>query len=186
MGADTVPWIRKYCPEIISEVIAQDSVVALLRTFVSNYKNQKKKAALIYGPSGCGKTSSVHALANDLNLEIIELNASDYRNKEQINSIVGFASQQRSLFGGGKLILIDELDGIAGRQDYGGAAALVKVIQNSAWPIVITANNPFDNKFSSIRNKCEMFSYKVLGVDDVFPSPDRIRFAFTQEDQATF
>jgi len=167
MGADTLPWIRKHCPKGTSDVIAQESAISNLKSYVSDYKNQKKKAILIYGPSGCGKTSSVYAIANDLNLEIVEINASDFRNKAQINAVAGSASKQMSLFGLGKLILIDELDGIAGRQDYGGIPALVKVIQESAWPIVITANNPFNNKFSSIRNKSEMLQFNELSGDNV-------------------
>ena len=163
-----VSWVKKYSPRRIKDVIAQDSQMAVLKQFVSNYKKQKKKAILIYGPSGCGKTSAVYALGTELGLEIIELNASDFRNKEQINSIVGAASQQMSLFGRSKLILVDELDGIAGRQDYGGIPALVKVIEESAFPIVITANNPYDNKFSSIRNKSELLQFKELEANEVF------------------
>ena len=163
-----VPWVKKYTPEKVGDVIAQSSQMQLLKTFIQNYKSQKKKAILLHGPSGCGKTSAVYALGNELNLEILEMNASDFRNKQQIQSIVGAASQQMSLFGGSKVILVDEMDGIAGRQDYGGIPALVKVIQDSKFPIIITANNPYDNKFSSIRNKSELLQFKELETDDIF------------------
>ena len=162
------PFVKKYSPKNCSQVIAQDSCMTLLKTFVENFKIQKKKATLIYGPSGCGKTSSIYALSSELGLEIVEMNASDLRNKEQINSVVGAASQQMSLFGKGKIILIDELDGIAGRKDYGGVAALAKLIKESAWPMIITANNPFDSKFSAIRNKSELLRFKGLDTDQVY------------------
>lgn len=99
MGADIIPWTKKHSPKNANEVIAQDSAISLLKFFIKNFKSKKKKSVLIYGPSGCGKTSSVYTVANELNLELLELNASDYRNKEQINEIVGFASKQMSLFG---------------------------------------------------------------------------------------
>jgi replication factor C large subunit len=140
----------------------------MLKDYVDNYKKQKKRAVLVYGTSGCGKTSAVYALAEDLNLEIVEMNASDFRNKDQINSIAGAASQQMSLFGGSKVILIDEIDGIAGRQDFGGVAALVKLIQESKFPIVMTINNPYNKKFSSIRNKCEMLKFEDLDANSIF------------------
>lgn len=168
MGATNLPWTRKHSPKKGADVISQEFAVQALKNFILNYKKQKKKALLIYGPAGCGKTSAAHAVANELNLEIIELNASDFRNKEQIESVIGAASKQMSLFGTGKLILIDELDGIAGREDYGGIPALVNVIQGSAWPVAITANNPFDSKFSSVRNKSELLQFKILGANDVF------------------
>jgi replication factor C large subunit len=162
------PWIRKYSPKKINEVIAQDSVISLLKSFVENFKNQKKKAVLVYGPSGIGKTSSIYALANELNLEIIEMNASDFRNKEQINSVAGAASQQMSLFGKSKLILIDELDGVAGRQDFGGIKAIENLIAETKFPLIMTANDPFDKKFSSVRKKTEMLQFKLLEVNDIY------------------
>ncbi|MBW2965869.1 replication factor C large subunit [Candidatus Woesearchaeota archaeon] len=162
------PWIKKYSPSRISEVIGQDSAMSMIKEFVNNYKKQKKKALLIYGASGCGKTSSVYALASELNLEIVEMNASDFRNKDQINSIAGAASQQMSLFGGSKVILIDELDGIAGRQDFGGVASIAKLISESKFPIIMTINNPYNKKFSSIRSKCELLQFKELGANDIF------------------
>jgi len=168
------PWIKKYSPSRISEVIGQDSAMSMIKDFVDNYKKQKKKALLIYGASGCGKTSSVYALAGELNLEIVEMNASDFRNKDQINSIAGAASQQMSLFGGSKIILIDEIDGIAGRQDFGGIASIVKLISESKFPIIMTINNPYNKKFSSIRNKCELFQFNELGTNDIFMLLKRI------------
>ena len=53
---------------------------------------------MIYGPSGTGKTCSVYAIANELGHEVVEVNASDMRNAEQINQKVGNAINQQSLF----------------------------------------------------------------------------------------
>jgi replication factor C large subunit len=161
-------FINKYAPKNTKDIIGQESGVNALRNFLTNYKKQRKKAMLLYGPSGCGKTSAAYAVAEELGLDVIEINASDCRNKGQIHSIVGVASKQMSLFFRGKLILIDELDGIAGREDYGGVPALVDVIKNSYWPVVITANNPYDNKFSSVRNASEMIMFRELSSNDLF------------------
>lgn len=164
---DNQPWIRKHCPKKVEDVISQQGVISSLKGYISNYDKQKKRAILLYGPSGCGKTSSVYTVAEEADKEILEINASDFRNKAQIESVVGAASRQMSLFGKGKLILVDELDGISGKKDFGGVAALVKMMADSGWPVVITANNPFDKKFSSIRNKSEMLQYKGLSTSDV-------------------
>ena len=161
------PFIHKYAPRIAKDIIGQDAAIHALRRFISNYKIQRKKSMLIYGPAGCGKTSVVYALANDLGYEIIEMNASDARNKNQINEIMGAASKQMSLFAKGKIILVEEIDGIAGKADYGGIAALTKLIKESAFPIIITANNPFDNKLSSIRNISEMIQLRALEAADI-------------------
>jgi len=162
------PWIKEYSPDKINEVIAQDSALSFLKLFIQDFKKQRKNAVLVYGPSGCGKTSAVYALAKELRLEIVEMNASDFRNKDQIQSVAGAASKQMSLFGGGKLILIDELDGIAGREDFGGVAAISNLIAESRFPIIITANNPFDKKFNSVRKRTEMLQFKILDTNDVY------------------
>lgn len=155
-----IPWTKKYQPEKISDVEDQD--MSGLKSFVENYKKQKKKAAIIHGPSGNGKTSSVYALANELNLEVIEVNASDFRNQDKINASVGQAANQMSLFSKGKIILVDEIDGLSGTKDRGGVQAIIKIIARSAFPIILTSNNPYDQRFSSLRNKCELVQFKEL------------------------
>ncbi|MBD3249853.1 replication factor C large subunit [Candidatus Woesearchaeota archaeon] len=166
MGAKN--WIDKYSPLDVKDVYGQDKALYSLKQFIADFKNQKKKALLFYGPSGVGKTSSVYALANQNNLEVVEMNASDFRDKKNINSVIGAASKQMSLFSKQKVILIDEVDGISGRKDYGGAAALVKLIKESSFPIIMTANNPFDNKFSKLRRKAELVQFNPLDTDAMF------------------
>ncbi len=162
------PFIRKHVPRHSGEIIGQASGIAVLKRFVQNYPSQRKKLLIVYGSPGCGKTASVYAIVNELNLEIIEINASDIRNESAIESVVGAASRQRSLFGRGKVILIDELDGISGTADRGGIAALTKLLAESAFPIVATANDPWDRKFSSLRSKAEMVQFNALDSGSIF------------------
>ena len=164
---DNVSWTRKYAPERTDRIVGQSSAVAALRNFILNHKKSRKKAALLYGLTGCGKTSSVHAVASELNYEILEINASDFRNAKSINSIVGSASSQLSLFAPGKIILVDEVDGVSGRKDRGGIAALSKLLSKSAFPMVMTANDPWDKKFSGLRKASEMIQFMPLGSDAV-------------------
>ncbi len=158
----------KYIPKNSTEIVGQDLAVKNLKNFITNFK--KGKAAFLYGPVGCGKTSSVYAIANELNKEVFEVNASDTRNKDQIESIVGSATKQESLlsFGKGKIILIDEIDGISGHKDRGGVAALIKLIADSTFPMVLTANDPFDKKFSALRKKSNLIELNELNYEDIF------------------
>ena len=155
--------MKQYIPNKLNEIIGQDT-----SKIIKWLDNPKRKALLIHGPTGTGKTSAVYALADDKNFELLELNSSDLRNKEKIKNIIGTASQQQSLFGKNKLILIDEVDGISGRHDYGGLAELNKIIENSKHPIILTGNEISDSKFKTLRKKCEMLEFKSVDYLDIF------------------
>ena len=144
------PWIKKYKPVCIGD-IPQANVVKL-KDFVSGFKKEKKNSVLLYGPAGSCKSCAVYALAKELDLEVVEVNASDVRNADQINEKVGNALKQHSLFFRGKIVLVDEVDGISGNKDRGGIPALVKLIEKSVFPVILTANNPWDKKFNKLRS----------------------------------
>ena len=156
-----IPWINKHLPKSSSD-IPQPSAVSDLRKFVSEFKKQKKKAALLYGPTGTCKSCAVYAIAKELGLEIVEINASDTRNADQINEKIGNALKQRSLFFSGKIVLVDDVDGVAGQQDRGGVSALASLIAEAAFPVVMTANDPWDKKFSPLRKKSVMIEFEAL------------------------
>ncbi len=172
--SDAVSWTRKYMPSKCSEVAGQTAAIARLKGFAENSRKSGKKAALLHGFTGSGKTCSVYAVARELNCEVLEVNASDFRDASSINSIVGSASSQLSLFGAGKIILVDEIDGISGREDRGGVAALAKLIAKSSFPIVMTANSPWDKKFSPLRKLSEMIEFKPLAAADVYSVINKI------------
>ena len=176
------PFTFKYQPKTAKEIIGQDSGIKKLRDFVVNFKRQKKNAALLYGPSGTGKTISAYAIAKELNLEILEVNASDVRNADQINSLLGSAIGQMSLFSKGKLILVDEIDGLSGTKDRGGLQAITKLIEKSSFPIILTATNPWDYKFNNLKRRAEMIEFIPLDYLSIFEilknicSKEKIRY----------
>jgi replication factor C large subunit len=148
----TLPWIQKYAPKSTSDIVGPGNVIA---NFIENHSKQKKKALLLYGPSGTGKTSAAYAFTE---YEIVEINASDERNKDQIELRLGNALHQQSLFGLRKLILIDDIDGLSGK-DRGGVAAIAKLIENPAFPVIITSQDPFSSKLSTIRSRSSMLEF---------------------------
>lgn len=162
------PLIQKHIPKTTREILGQDEAVGKLKGFITNFPKGKKRSALIYGPSGTGKTCSVYAIANELGYEVIEVNASDFRNSDQISLKVGNAIKQQSLFAKGKIILVDEIDGLSGHQDRGGVQAITSLIGDSAYALVLTATNPFENKFSSLRSKSNLIEFKQLDYLSIF------------------
>ncbi|MFH1408595.1 MAG: replication factor C large subunit [Nanoarchaeota archaeon] len=161
------PWVRQYAPQTTKDVVGQEDAVKQLMALVKGY-SPGKKAAFLHGPSGTGKTSSVMALAHDLHLEIVEINASDVRNKDALNSLVGSASKQRSLFSTGKIILVDEVDGLAGNQDRGGIGAMSLLQATSAFPFVYTAADPYTKKLAPLRKKAQLIAFLPLPYLEVY------------------
>jgi len=151
-------WTEKYAPQKVVEVVGQNKAVEKFLTWFRAWK-PGKKAALFHGSAGVGKTCLVEALGKEKNLEIIELNASDYRTASQIKEVIGQSMKQKSLFKKGKVFLIDEIDGIAGREDRGGTRELIKIIKESQYPIVLTANNPYNPKLRSLRSYCFLIPF---------------------------
>lgn len=162
MGTVMKLWTQKYVPKNTKEVFGQNKAVSQLMDFVSNYKSKSSKCCLLHGGVGSGKTSSVYAVANELNLELIEMNASDFRNKDMIESFLGTAINQQSLFFKSKIILVDEIDGISGTKDRGGLQAITKLLDKSTYPIICTVNDAYDQKLSSLRKKCYIVEFSTL------------------------
>jgi sorting nexin-8 len=55
------------------------------------------KAMLISGPTGCGKTAAVYACAKELSFDVIEMNASTLRSRQQVVSRLMEASQSHQV-----------------------------------------------------------------------------------------
>ncbi len=163
-----VPWIIKYRPKRIEEVVNQEEAKMKFVSWLRKWPNVQKRAALLYGPPGCGKTSLVEAAANEFGYELIEMNASDFRRKTDIERIAKRAATTSSLFGSAKkIILLDEVDGISGREDSGGLEAILQLIKISPSPIVMTANDPWDQSLKPLRDASEMIKFDRLKKQDV-------------------
>lgn len=153
-------WTEKYRPKKLEEIKGQDNAIFNVKEFLRTF-GKKKKAILLYGPPGTGKTSLAHVIANETDSEIFELNASDLRNKEKLKEILKPAVEQKSLRKNKKIILVDEVDGIS-EADYGGLGELLGIIESSTYPVIITANDIWNRKFSSLRRKCDLVPLKEI------------------------
>lgn len=154
-------WTEKYRPKNLNDIKIEPAKLNELKHLVL-----EKKPAMLYGNSGTGKTCSVYALANELDYDVVEVNATDLRDKNNVDMIIGKASQQQSLFYSGKIILIDEVDALTG-VDRGGATTILEVIDESKSPIILTANDAYDKKLSSIRKKCKLIEFDDVKVYDI-------------------
>lgn len=109
-----LPWIEKYRPMTINDVIYQSQVIKTLKQAINN---NNLSHLLFYGPPGTGKTSAILAAAKELYTSdnykdhVLELNASDERGINIIRKKVKVFSQKMICKNTGfKLVILDEAD----------------------------------------------------------------------------
>ncbi|KIY73222.1 P-loop containing nucleoside triphosphate hydrolase protein [Cylindrobasidium torrendii FP15055 ss-10] len=83
------------------------------------FRRPKEKILLLSGPPGLGKTTMAHVLARQSGYEVMEVNASDARTAQDVDSRIRPALESGSSVGGSKpvLLVIDEIDGATGGGD---------------------------------------------------------------------
>ncbi len=155
-------WFLKHKPTSIAEVVGNSSSIKTFSDWLASWSKgiPKKRAIFLYGSPGIGKTASVEALANDFHFELVEKNASDYRTEAAVKRFAGLASQYGSLFGGRRIVLLDELDGLIGNADKGGVKAINEIVKTARSPVVLIANNAYDPRFRALRSSCLLIEFK--------------------------
>lgn len=159
-------WVQKYKPRNLKEFVNQKDSLEQFLKWIKNWKS-RSKAILLYGPPGSGKTVLVESYANENKLDLIEMNASDVRSAKQIRETLGRSMTQQSLFKRGKIFLIDEVEGLFGKEDFGGVGEVVDIIRESNFPLVLTCNSPWHAKLRQLRNYCLFVQLKKIPVWDV-------------------
>ncbi|KAB0797589.1 hypothetical protein PPYR_08582 [Photinus pyralis] len=121
------------------------------------------KAALLSGPPGIGKTTTATLVAKELGFDVVEFNASDTRNKRLLHEEVSQLLSTKSLAGyftsgsaptSKHVLLMDEVDGMAGNEDRGGVQELISLIKNSNIPVICMCNDRNHPKIRSLSNYC--------------------------------
>jgi replication factor C large subunit len=134
-------WSEKYRPASLEDMVGNEEARGKLLIWLKRWK-PRSRAALLVGPPGTGKTTTVHLVAEKFGLNLIELNASDSRTRERLSKKLGEAVASTSLFGERSLIFLDEVDGLAGRADYGAIDFIKDAVKGSENPVVMAANDP--------------------------------------------
>ena len=154
-----------------ADVAGNKTAIEKLREWIDSWSEGRptKRAALLYGPAGVGKTTVSEALAQERGWDLVEINASDKRSGEILSKIAGLASTQSTLFSKGRLILLDEVDGVNLREDHGAITTILQIIKDTQYPLILTANDPWDPKIRPLREACLQIELKRLGVRDGLP-----------------
>lgn len=157
-------WSEKYRPKNLLEMIGNEEAKEAMVNWLGKWMKGSKPILLV-GPPGIGKTTLATICAKQFGYDLIGLNASDVRNKQRIQDILGPLLGNASLLGR-PMIFVDEVDGIHGRADYGGVETLIDILKEPTVPIVLAANDDKSDKMKSIK--------KVTKTIQMRPIPPRL------------
>lgn len=161
-----LPWVEKYRPKSLEELISQDSIIETIQRFI---KNDQLPHLLFYGPPGTGKTSTILACAKQLysptefNAMVLELNASDDRGIGIVrDQIMSFASTKTIFKKGFKLIILDEADAMTNDAQNALRRILEKFTENVRFCIIC---NYLSKIIPPIQSRCTRFRFGPLSDD---------------------
>ncbi len=167
----SIPWTEKYRPRLVREIVGNKQAIQQFMEWMRGWEKggPASKAVILAGPPGVGKTSLVLAYAHEYGWDLVEINASDERSGERLRELLGASVSQATLTGTRKrIILVDEVDGIAGKEASGGVAVLTSLIKASRVPIVLVANDPWDARLAPIRQIAPIIKFSRVRRDEIF------------------
>ena len=153
-------WSEKHRPQSISEMIGNEEARNSLVEWFTKWKKGIKPILLV-GPPGIGKTTIANLAGKQFGYDSISLNASDVRSKSRISDVLSPVLGNISVLGS-PMIFVDEVDGIHGRADFGGAEALIKILKEPTVPIVLAANSDTSTKMKSIKKVVKIIYFRPL------------------------
>jgi replication factor C large subunit len=153
-------WSEIYRPARVQDMIGNEDERLVVMKWLSGWVKGSRPLLLV-GPPGVGKTTLVHALARQLDYDLIEMNASDTRNRDQLEQLITPILVNTSIFGKKILLFLDEVDGISGREDTGGIESIVRMMKQPTIPVIMAANSR-DAKIKELAKVCKTIEFNAV------------------------
>ncbi len=153
-------WSEVYRPMKVQQMIGNEGARLAVVKWLSGWVDGSRPLLLI-GPPGIGKTTLVHTLSQQFNYDLIELNASDNRNKIGLQNRIMPIFHNAGLFGRKMMLFLDEVDGISGREDTGGIDSLITIMKEPTIPVIMAANTK-NTKIKDLAKICKVIELNSI------------------------
>ena len=148
--------VEKYRPQKLIEFVGQDKV----RKYAENViANGEINHLIFHGNSGTGKTTMARILARELNVELLNFNASNDRTLNFIRERIIPAMRYKPLFGKYKIIFLDETDSMTKESLFALRSPMEQYEKNAK---IIFSCNDDSNIIDAIRSRAITFEFYPL------------------------
>lgn len=170
---DSLPWVEKYRPKSIDQVVYQEEVV---RTLKKSLETGNLPHLLFHGPPGTGKTSTILAVAHQLfgpemfHERVMELNASDERGIDVVrNKVKNFARVTANSTSSGeypcpnfKIIVLDEADSMTPDAQAALRRTMELYVKSTRFCLIC---NYVSRIIDPIASRCARYPFKPLSAE---------------------
>ena len=143
-------WVEKYRPDTLEGYIGNEYILEKVKIYI---QNEDVPHLLLYGSAGTGKTTLAKIITNQIDCDLMYINASDENSVDGVrDKIRGFASSKG--FKKWKVIILDEADYLS----HNAQAALRNLMEtfSESTRFILTCN--FVEKIADpIQSRCQTF-----------------------------
>jgi replication factor C small subunit len=181
MALENRPFVEKYRPRLLDDIVNQRGIIKRLKQFV---KDKSMPHLIFAGPAGTGKTTSALAMVRELyrrkmsiNRTYMELNASDARGIDVIRTFIkDFAKARPPSDIPFKILILDEADNMTSPAQQALRRTMEKYTKNCRMILICNYSNKI---IPPIQSRCVVFRFSSLNRDDIAM---RIKFVAKEED----
>lgn len=171
MAADWCLWTDKYCPTHITDVIGQDHVIDQLVLWANS---SCVPHLLLHGRPGTGKTATAMSMLrsrydDDINTNVLLLNASDERNISIMRETVTQFAQSQALkctdqaktypF---KTVMLDEADSLTAESQVSLQGLMDSHVENMRFILLC---NYVEHVHAGLRSRCALLQFHAIGTE---------------------
>ncbi|TFF84963.1 MAG: replication factor C small subunit [Promethearchaeota archaeon] len=181
MSIESRPWVEKYRPRTLDDVVNQSGIIKRLKQFL---KDRSMPHLIFAGPAGTGKTTSALAMVRELygpkmavNDTHLELNASDARGIDVIRTYIkDFAKARPPEDIPFKILILDEADNMTSAAQQALRRTMEKYTKNCRMILICNYSNKI---IPPIQSRCVVFRFSSLSNNDI---KGRVKLVAERED----
>jgi len=161
-----VPWVEKYRPKTLSDVVGQPNITARLKSYV---EKRNVPNMMFSGSAGIGKTSCAIAMARELfgdgfTQNFLELNASDERGIDVVRNTIKDFARTLAFNADFKIIFLDEADALTSDAQQALRRTMEKYTKTARF---ILSCNYSSRIIEPIQSRCVIFRYTPLQAEAI-------------------